>query len=434
MLTDIIQQLIALLIGDIGQPADLFFDIPSQPRDISKIRSLTDRTIPVPEPRRGCAFGFKFSTQLSVRVPLTNSYPYNSNTLPLELTDLGSHLYGGPLPGLLNANALPISKTFISIDKIGHLYTRFGGVIDIAHLRDHADLARYIATQVVALFRQGGEFSIGDDTDPLRDDTGDRVIIIKPQGTDPTAYQAAVLGAFISYEVAVWHEISTFMTMQEYSTFSPEDNYSNLLGTYIGFKACLNELQSYNDAIALTINRVLMNMGAQPRKVTIDVVDYLEDKWYSYPGNINSDQFKPKKKISAFFPDIYLQILKRHCQTGMNENLIDNRPPSFMVTPWLITDADSILTPDLREELTANFPTRNKISINIPTVDENNVSLRNYFTLEVRNAANKDDDLFGNLTVNGTLDSTKFGQIADRLIDKYRFQFGPFVDDPSMAH
>jgi hypothetical protein len=434
MLIEIIQQLVAALIGDfgLGQVTDLSFDKPDRPKDISKIKSLNDGAISKPSPRKGCAIGWEPSNQISVRPPHSGMVLADSNTVPLEISDLGSHIYGGP--GLFSANLRPLGETYISKDKIGHIYTKHGGIIDIAHLRDHSDLARYIATKVVSLFRQGGEFSIGDDTDAARDDTGDRVVIIKPQGVDPSAYQAAVLGAFISYEVAIWHEITTFKTMQDYSTFSPEDNYSNLLGTYIGFKACLNELQSYEDAVTGLLNRLLMSMSAQPKSITFAVVEYLKDKWYSYPEHISLEPFKPLHKNPLFFPDIYLQILKRHCQTGLNENLADNRQPSFAVSPWLVTDADRILTPEIRAALITNPPSFNRISINIPQVDENSVSLRNYYTFEVRNAANKDDTLFGSLTVNGTLDSTKFGQIADRLIDKYRFEFGPFIDDPSMAH
>jgi hypothetical protein len=434
MLSEVIQQLVAALLGDLGlgQVADLSFDIPAQPKDISKIKSLKDASIPRPDPRKGCAIGWEASNQLSVRPPHSGIILADSNTVPLEISDLGSHIYGGP--GVFTANLHPLGETYISKDKIGHIYTKYGGIIDIAHLRDHSDLARYIATKVVSLFKPGGEFNLGDDTDPARDDTGNRVVIIKPQGRDPSAYQAAVLGAFISYEVAVWHEITTYKTMQDYSTFSPEDNYSNLLGTYIGFKACLNELQSYDDAVTGLLNRLLMNMLAQPKNITFAVVEYLKDKWYKYPDHINLEPFKPRHKSPLFFPDIYLQVLRRHCQTGLNENLIDNRPPSFFVTPWLITDADRILTTEIRAALVSDPPSVRKISINIPRVDENNVDLRNYFTFEIRNAANKDDTLLADHLVNGTLDSTKFGQIADRLIDKYRFEFGPFVDDPSMAH
>jgi hypothetical protein len=353
--------------------------------------------------------------------------------MPLELQDLGSHGYGGPADWRPSADLRPMFESYISNDRIGHLYTKYGGIIDLGHLRDHADFTRYIATQVVALFRSGGSVSLGDDTDPLRDDTGDRVIVIKPQGRDPTAYQAAVLGAVISYQIAVWHEIATYKTMQDYSTFSPEDNYTNLLGTYIGFLACLNERQPYDEAVTGAIARTLMKLGAVPRDITVKIVDYLEDKWYTYGQDVLEENFKPRNKAPTVFPDIYLTVLRRHCLTGLNESPIDRTTPSFSVSPWLITDASRILTTEIRQAIIPTPPAFPRVSIEIPVKDENGVDLRQYYTFEIRNAANKDDTLLDNLRVNGTLDSSKFGYVADLVRGKYLYEFGPDTDSPRIS-
>ena len=34
--------------------------------------------------------------------------------------------------------------------------------------------------------------------------------------------------------LAIWHEIVTWYTKIRYSSFSPEDNFSNLVGAWIG--------------------------------------------------------------------------------------------------------------------------------------------------------------------------------------------------------
>jgi hypothetical protein len=435
MLSDAIIELVALLLGELPATAvsDLSFAPPATARNIGSIPALTDAGIKQPTPRRGCAIGWRASNQLSWRPPPKIAiFLVDSNTMPLELQDLGDHVYGGP-DWSPSVNLRPAAETYISIDRIGHLYTKYGGIIDLGHLRDHADYTRYIATQVVALFRNGGSFSLGDDTDPLRDNTGDRVITIKPQGRDPTAYQAAVLGAVISYQVAVWHEIATYKTMQDYSTFSPEDNYTNLLGAYVGFLACLNDRLPYDAAMSTAIARTLMKLGAVPRDITVRIVDYLEDKWYTYGRQVLEENFKPANKSVTFFPDIYLTVLRRHCGTGFNESRIDGTTPSFAVSPWLITDASRILTTEIRRAVIPNPPAFPRVSINIPVKDENGVDLRQYYTFEIRNAANKDDTLLENFRVNGTLDSSKFGHVAELVRGKYVYEFSFDTDSPRIS-
>jgi hypothetical protein len=383
-----LQSLVSLLVGDTGAtspPNDISFAVPSQPRDIARIPSLSSSGIPKPEPRKGCVIGWEKPSSLP------------SQTVPMEIGDLGSHLYGGP------------SSTFeVSKDPIGHTYTKYGGIIDVAHVRDHADIARYIATKVVAMFKNGGEITdLGDDTDQFRASTGRRIVKIKPQGTDPSAYQAAVLGAAISYDVAVWHEISTYKTWQDYSCFSPEDNYSNLLGAYLGFRACLTERLEYNDALMAALYRTMLTLIPQPKLVTLKAVEFVEGHWYHYVEG-----------LAAPLPNVSLFLDKRHMATGYNENRLNNLSPSYFVSPWLITDVGKPLPEECQSALITSPPSNFRIGIHIPKTDENNKPLRDFYSFEIKDAANVDSTIFEHPTITNGVDSTKFGIIVEAIRDR----------------
>jgi hypothetical protein len=379
--------LVSTLIGDVGRtpPSEILFTSPAQPRDITRIPSLNKPGIAQPNPRKGCVIGWKKPSSLP------------SLTEPMEIGDLREHIYGGP--GMNPAEVSP--------DPIGHMYTKYGGIIDIGHVRDHADIARYIATKVVALFENGGPIDLGDDKDIFRPSTGKRLVKIKAQGRKPSAYQAAVLGAVISYDVAIWHEIATFKNWQDYSSFSPEDNYSNLLGAYLGFRACLTENLTYNAAMTAALHRTMLTMIAQSRLVALRAVEFVENHWYHYGEN------------TATEPDVYLFLDRRHMETGYNEDRITNRTPTYVVSPWLITDVRKLLPEECQAALITNPPSNFKIDIHIPKTDENNKPLRDFYSFEIENPANADNTIFDNPFVGPVVDSTKFGLIVEAIRDRF---------------
>ncbi|HMT92890.1 DUF4056 domain-containing protein [uncultured Thiothrix sp.] len=390
-----LQPLIELLLGDVVSmipPQDITFTARNPPADFTKLDikgpPYPDRK---PEMRKGCTLGWKKSSSLG------------GGTKPMDLEDLGEHYYGLPL-GLL-----------ISIDKIGHIYTKFGGIVDLGHVRDHADITRYFASEVMNKFKNGGEVPFGDDTDLFRSETGKRIIVIKKQGVDPSPFQAAVIAAAISYDIAVWHEIATYQTWQDYSSFSPEDNFSNLLGAYLGFFACLTQDKPYNEAMSIALFWILRKLGAQPKSVTIEAVKFLKNKWYHY----NTD--------TSTRPDTYLVLDKRHIETGLNENLYTGITPSFMVSPWLLTDIKRTPLPlECQQALVETLePQSNyRVSIKLPTKDENGVPLQNYYSFKVEKTNNKDNSIFGSSSIAGQVNSSTLGliveEIRSRLSNKHR--------------
>ncbi|WP_299689916.1 DUF4056 domain-containing protein [uncultured Tateyamaria sp.] len=159
----------------------------------------------------------------------------------------------------------------------GYVYTSAGGLVDVGHVRDNADMTRYCASQVLQNWPMGGTFSLGaEGFDPASNYDAERIITVKPSTITATPELMALIGARIAYDVAVFHEINTW---DDSSSFSPEDNYSNLLGTYIGFLALLST-DDYNTAVNEQLTKLLIVLGAAPRDVTRDVIDYVEDHWF----------------------------------------------------------------------------------------------------------------------------------------------------------
>ncbi|MEM7119182.1 MAG: DUF4056 domain-containing protein [Chloroflexota bacterium] len=214
----------------------------------------------------------------------------------LGLSDLGNHQYDA---GMVNNND-------------GYVYTKNGGIVDIGHVRDLADKTRFIAVKVYDQLKN-------DFTLHLEEEFGGEPKVTFVQTPDPPDMKvhielAASLGARIAYELAIWHEIVTWFwsdsAFQKESAFSPEDNFSNLLGTYIGYQAILTPNKDYNSAVDDVLKNTLIDLGAMSKNVTQKAIEYVEDHWFSRAQNW--------KKWGTTY--------RRHLK------------PLPSVTPWLITD------------------------------------------------------------------------------------------------
>lgn len=322
----LLQGLAAQLTSGLATPAALTFDLPAAPLNIDDLDAFTPQFgPPQPNPRACCAIGWESSIAL-----LPDWY---AATEALAFADLPGHEYGGPMFTIQ-----------ISDDTVGHLYTKRGGIIDIGHVRDHADLARYLAVQVRLSLTGGAHVT-------LSDEGGERTVEFAPQGVPPSPELCALLGARISYELAIWHEIVTLFNMQEYSAFSPEDNFSNLLGALVGFKATLDPDHAYDDAIDVALGGALLSLGVVSQRTTIDAVMYVKELWYRYIGG-------------------NLLLLRRH---------FDALSP---VTPWLITDVE---IPNKSVELAAlraACGTPTPLSLTVPEHGPQGEPLSTYYTLK----------------------------------------------------
>jgi len=211
--------------------------------------------------------------------------------------DLGEHSYG--------------SSGLFPQDSVGQVYTARGGFVDLGHVRDLADMARYLASKAFAWRLPAAEERV-----PLRKEGGTRTLILRKM-VDDCVECASLIGARAAYDLAIWHEVVTWFTNVRYSSFSPEDNFSNLLGSLIGATASATRGKDYNDAITSLLDHWLTTLQAQPGNIARTAIGQLNGLWFV------DDDLAPALLGGASQTGL---LLRRHVQ------------PLPTVTPWLVTD------------------------------------------------------------------------------------------------
>jgi hypothetical protein len=193
-----------------------------------------------PEPRRlrpCCAFGGAMKVKvLGIPLPCYRHQPLRG------AADIGPHEYD---PGLLQILPSPIEAEWRAghdgsehpkREHNGMVYTCRGGFLDTAHIRDFADLAWFLGARVEERLETGG-------TIVLADYGGRRRVTIRPVPPERIrevgrTTLAIAVAARLAFDLSVWREIATWYGYEsvppwseKLSSFSPEDLYSNLLGT-----------------------------------------------------------------------------------------------------------------------------------------------------------------------------------------------------------
>lgn len=144
----------------------------------------------------------------------------------------------------------------------GIIYTRRGGFVDIAHVRDVADWTGYLYHLITTADR----LKTGVSMDLGIEGGGKTIKLNIPAGFDSIG--ACQLAGMIAYDISVWHEIASWFGAsyipfmpERYSSFSPEDLYSNLLGVHLGIQAIQSDLE-YNEAMTQLIVDMMDTLGA----------------------------------------------------------------------------------------------------------------------------------------------------------------------------
>jgi hypothetical protein len=205
-------------------------------------------------------------------------------------------------------------------ERNGLIYTCRGGFIDIAHVRDYADLTVFLAAQVHHSLRHGG-------TVTLSDKGGTRRIVIHPVDAarlDAVGERGLALatGQWLAVRLAVWHEIATWYGWSTFrlfpetaSAFSPEDVYSDVIGTRIAggiIEAPAADTDTLYEAnMNVWLERVLHRLGAQPAPVGRVAMFAVDGQWW------DSSRRLPDKQ----------RTVRRNVDIGP------------LLTPWLVTDA-----------------------------------------------------------------------------------------------
>ncbi|MDD3876352.1 MAG: DUF4056 domain-containing protein [Bacteroidales bacterium] len=225
----------------------------------------------------------------------------------------------------------------------GIVYTRRGGFIDIGHLRDCADWTAYIYNLIIYKQRINNWEPI-----ILGHEGGLKTLDFKnPEAID--SLNIYELAGKIAYDISLWHEIATWFGAsyipfipEKYSSFSPEDVYSNLLGVKIGILALKSESE-YNEAMTILLNATLENLEAvHTPEETFLAMEEVKNIWWT------NEKKLPNKKV----------LLKRNFGLGP------------FLSPWLVPGFESnlpaqkIFKPD--ESLSNLYEFNINLNVNIP--------------------------------------------------------------------
>ncbi|HAH25098.1 MAG TPA: hypothetical protein DCL77_15300 [Prolixibacteraceae bacterium] len=182
----------------------------------------------------------------------------------------------------------------------GIIYSRRGGFIDMAHLRDQSDWTAYLYTQLLEN-RTNGTLSL-----ILGYEGGEKTLHVsipsKMNNTD-----LIYLAGKIAYDLSVWHEIATWFgassipfVPERYSSFSIEDPYSNLLGVSIGIKALQSELP-YEKAVTAIIKETLKNLDAvQNEAETFLAMEDVRDIWWTRDKKLPSSKVLIQRQLQVY--------------------------------------------------------------------------------------------------------------------------------------
>lgn len=268
-----------------------------------KVYPVISHLAPPESLRPCCAFGYQLHVRaVGVPVPIYQI----GNVLTLET--LGKHRY--------NDSALGAVKniTGLSEEKNGLIYTRRGGFIDIAHVRDTADNTFYLFSRLYPRLGQKWRFFYSEELGLRRI----QLNAFTPPSAMVQRYDlAAWLAGNLAFELAQWHEIAQWYGFEsvpgfseEISAFSPEDLYSNLLGARLAINVILQgkagSVAHYNAAMEEALRHALLRLDVTTQSETERKFRELDGDWWN-----------SKRRV----PDKFL-VLKR------NYNLAHNRTPT----------------------------------------------------------------------------------------------------------
>lgn len=223
------------------------------------------------------------ATAFAIDEPRMRPSPYFGNLLGMGYTDidnLGPHSYDGS-----------------NKENNDLLYTARAGYIDLGHLRESADRARYIFEVCRAnLMEEKTQFTF-----KVVEPAEYHVVIEYPSNWNQLPLEQRYeiirdisidLGQHFAHLSTVWHEIVTWfgysslgLLSEKPSSFSWEDGYSDLLGTKLAARALRENTMPYDQAMEEITREELIKLDPQSREVAEKATDLIHGKWYSgrYP-------------------------------------------------------------------------------------------------------------------------------------------------------
>ncbi len=237
--------------------------------------------VPLPGALRPCcAFGKELRVKLG-GVPVPRFRIGNIT----ERARLGPHRFNN---GAISVDSKDRRGALIH-EANGIVFTCRGGFVDIAHVRDKADLTLHLASQVARRFETGMEEKLLPQGAELR-------VIVDPLSPELVLEHgrrelAIGLGQWLAYQEGIWHEIATWYGYaslaawpEKISAFSPEDLYSNALGIRIAGEVVREDAAqgevNYNENMDIWIDRALERLGARDTETGRLAMRAVDGRWW----------------------------------------------------------------------------------------------------------------------------------------------------------
>ena len=165
----------------------------------------------------------------------------------LDPTQLGNHVKGGGV--------------FLG-GETGYVYTKKAGLMDLGHIRDMADMVKFIFDALVSGATRLDLFE-------------GKVEVLTPPATSTSARLA--FAAAIAFVESWAHELTTW---PNYSSFSPEDIVSNMVGIEVG-KRAVTAGGNFNTSVDFALNMILnTELSAATKTETEQVLTKIENNWF----------------------------------------------------------------------------------------------------------------------------------------------------------
>jgi len=198
---------------------------------------------------------------------------------------IGKHVYCG---GVINTEGN------------GVVYTRKAGFLDLGHVRETIDWTAYLAHEISK--NQGKSFEIKSS-----DGRQDVFFTFNLQNKTLDTESILTLAQRAAYDMATFHELYTYFGISSFplideihSAFAPEDNYSNLLGTYIARKA-LTSSDKFEKAVDKELKKTLYELDVMEQFDDVkEEMRKLEGIWWNKKGSIPSYNFLIKRHLEAY--------------------------------------------------------------------------------------------------------------------------------------
>lgn len=264
-----------------------------------------------------CAFGHRLGLSLA-GIPL----PFRLDNV-VAPEDLGPHGYDS---GLVRVDGT-LETALLSSENNGLVYTRRGGFVDTAHVRDYADWTFFFWSEIARMLDTGGRIE-------LPDEGGVRIVYVIAAARHP-AFEGRVdrdelsiaMAQWLAFELSIWHETATgygWSALSGFpelaSAFSPEDLYSNRLGIEIAGdiirRGDLPDTRAFERAMDASLLAMLEVLGGVSHDETHEAMAAVDVAQGAAAGWWDSRKRLPEKDL----------VVRRNLHLGPE------------ITPWRVED------------------------------------------------------------------------------------------------